>query len=161
LKKNLFLIQARGYVRGSGRRLEHIRDQLSPAVQNAYRKQRKGSPTNVNDERFSLALRQLQIVCTEALRALAREVGEDERAYVRHREFGNLLAGNGTDGGRRRGPGKPRISDDLFKALFRRKDRRKGSKSGRQLRGQVEWARWWRWSGMLGIASRSYDEAEK
>jgi hypothetical protein len=156
LKGNSFLIQTQGYARGSCRRLKHIRDIISsrilPYLRQAEAEQETASPELEPEARAVEACRQLQVICTEVMRAIAREVGETEKAYLRHRQVGRLKAGVAFA----EKPeadlvlGKHLISKGVFAALRKDKD---------PILGHSEWVRWWRWSGMLAIASGSYDAA--
>ena len=87
------------------------------------------------------------------MRAIAREVGEDWRAFHRHCELRNLLADEPVSLTKRV------KYESLFQKLF-----------GRLLDGGLavmhkelatEWIRLWRWCGMLALASRSYKEAKR
>jgi hypothetical protein len=133
IKGNSFLIQTHGYSRGSCRRLENIRDLLCGKI--------KPEPPSAL---IASKINRLQRDCTEVMRAIAREVGEDGKAYQRHRELRALVAGksvsklNDTDSG------------DLAQVL---REQTNGT-------GLREWIRWWRWSAMLAIASRSFAMAE-
>ena len=148
LKRSSFLVQTHGYSRGSCRRLEHIRDSLCKRIQDR-------SPDSLQQ-----SIQRLRIVCTEVMRAIAREVGEDAKAYLRHRQFAMLVAeGKWTKELKEKcdeRAGGHKLSQALHDTLA---DGRNDLEyvSNRQ----AEWLRWWRWSAMLGIASRSFQVAEK
>jgi hypothetical protein len=147
LRTNSFLIQTRGYARGSCRRLIHIRGLCSEMEE-------KDIPNDVaaqDRKRLIQASRGVQIACTEVMRSNAREVGEDRKAFIRHQQLGYISARDLTND-QRSVPTEQKIWE-----LFREKL----ANSAEPERSSVEWARWWRWAGMLGSASRSYDAAEK
>lgn len=94
------------------------------------------------------AIQLLRIRCTEVMRSIAREIGEDGWAYKRQRDLRALLAGKQpahADNGK---------AKDLYDALLTRHD-----EPAFLIDPVIEWLRWWRWNGMLGLASRSYSEA--
>lgn len=160
LKVNSFLIQTHGYSRGSCRHLEYIRDTLCKSI----RERLKPIPP----ELFN-ATQRLQIVCTEVMRMIAREVGEDAKLYRRHRQFGIFLTGDEwTLGLEEQCKNKSyHISEELRKKLLALKTSSDGDTSKPIAGGNYmsnpnsEWLRWWRWSGMLGIASRSFPVAKR
>jgi hypothetical protein len=146
LRQHSFLIQTHGYSRGSCRRLEFIRKNLCDGI-----------TANWNAEPgLGKAIKRLRVVCTDVMRAIAREVGEDGKAFLRHRQFGVYLAGGlWTKDSDRPPAGSERYySTRLHEALC------PPNGSPPHSSAPVEWLRWWRWSGMLGIASRSFGEAE-
>lgn len=129
------MIQTCGYSRGSCRRLDHIKRDLCSDIESAARDLGESELAGIRT-----ATGHLRIVCTEVMRAIAREVGEDGKAYVRHQQFRSLMA-NADE--------KCTTSSlALGEALL--------SKEGK---GVADWLRWWRWCGMFGIASRSFDGA--
>lgn len=150
LKTNYFLIQTHGYSRGSCRRLE----QVARIGQRIFKdvQDRAAPPDPCEMEKMEKAVRRLWIVCAEIMRAVAREVGEDAKAYYRHRQVCRLTCGATWE----------EVEED---------DR--NLKLTEKLRGflkvpldeptppNCDWLRWRRWSGMLAIASRSYRHAEK
>ncbi|HST24166.1 MAG TPA: SIR2 family protein [Blastocatellia bacterium] len=165
LKANGFLIQTHGYSRGSCRHLEYIRDTLCPSDLDP------DSESELCD-----AAQRLRIVCTEVMRMIAREVGEDAKLYLRHRQFGVFLAGEVWT----RKHEEQYLEKDEDKALHISKkihEKLNGlsaqlvpsdGNSSQHLVSQTyvnnpnaEWLRWWRWSGMLGIASRSFEVAKE
>src|SRR5205085_12340721 len=97
------------------------------------------------------ATRRLKVRCTEVMRAIAREVGEDRRAYDRQKELRSLLSGGGPNA-----EDGPRVAATAAMLEFL-----KGDQGPRDDDLPLEWVRWWRWTGMLGIASRSYRAARK
>ena len=119
LTAHAWMIQTHGYSKGSCRRLEKMRTEVDNV-------RRLGESTAIK----------FKIVCTEIMRAIAREVGEDLTAYERTVQLRNLLSNGSWD--------KRSSRAKLFEALKTRKGP-----------GVLEWIRWWRWSGMLGVASRS------
>src|SRR5258708_962991 len=143
------LIQTQGYARGSCRRLGHIRE-LGRILES--RPELKDEP------------RLLRIACTEVMRAIAREVGEDAKAFLRHRQVGELhfLA----PGGRLKetmadAVHPPRnLSIKVAGALLSSAKAGIG-KDSRVIEDLSKVMRWYRWSGMLAMASRSYVRAEK
>ena len=90
LKSNAFLIQTHGYSRGSCRRLEQIANQGMKIYDAATAEDDAATA----DERAELrqSVRDLWIVCVDIMRAVAREVGEDGKAYFRHRQIRLLTA---------------------------------------------------------------------
>jgi hypothetical protein len=134
------LIQMRGYSRESCRRLDYTRGALAEDV-------RRATPASHQDAHLiTEALRNLDIVCTEIMRAIAREVGEDRKAYLRHRQLAMRYLNDQTEG-----------EDDLSHRLYSTVSSSSDLKASAWLR----WLRWWRWCGMLGIASRSFLPAER
>lgn len=167
LKTNTFLIQTHGYARGSCRRLEHIRDTLCIHILGrAAQSQKAKEPTPASghgqaqrvETQLEDSVRRLRMTCTEVMRAIAREVGEDAKGYLRHRQFGKLYSGDAgqslTEKQRNPTHGEHNISKKVFAGLF------PDNNPDRIARGTAEWVRWWRWSGMLALASRSYEKAE-
>ncbi len=148
LRENSFLIQTQGYSRGSCRRLEYIRDDRCRAMDaalTAWSPTGKQKHISAAKTAVSLAVHKLRIKCTEIMRAIAREVGEDNRAYLRQQDLRTLLAGQPLTESH-----SVSTSGDLHTVCC--------SKAGKpDLR--IQWVRWWRWNGMLGIASRSYHAA--
>lgn len=147
LHSHAFLIQTKGYSRGSCRRLTHIRDTRCPVIARAL-----PSAADCIDVKMlakvEAAIRTLQIGCTEVMRAVAREVGEDRRAYARQEEIKTLLASKSraplvTE----RAPTHAMLDNVIMDV------------DDPQLDMRMQWVRWWRWNGMLGIASRSYKPA--
>jgi len=138
LKAHGFLIQTNGYSRGSCRRLEHIRDTLCDWI-------RKFS-LDQQSEDLRRSLTKLRVTCTEVMRAIAREVGEDGEAYQRHQEYVTHLTGQQIK------DVPEAFSSAMHDALFGAGDVWYG--------GTAEWIRWRRWCGMLAIASRSFTAAE-
>lgn len=160
LKANSFLIQTHGYSRGSCRHLEYIRDTLCKAVQE--------NVPQIPEPLFN-AIHRLQIVCTEVMRMVAREVGEDAKLYLRHRQFGVLLAGDEWTLEHERKFKEEQtfhISEEIYRNLSASEALSSGNNFQQMAGGTYinspnsEWLRWWRWCGMLGIASRSYHVAE-
>ncbi len=144
LKTNSFLVQTRGYARGSCRRLTHIR-RLCESIR----------PSIGADNKVVGAARLLEITCTEVMRAIAREVGEDKKAFIRHRQFALLKSGRDFD---ESGDVHP-----IWKVFWERLKQDVANPEDSKNSGAaaaVELVRWWRWCGMLGTASRSYDAAQ-
>jgi hypothetical protein len=158
LKSQSFLIQTHGYSRGSCRRLEHISSSLCPSIFRSL------SSKYSEKEKIALAnsLIRLRLVSVEIMRAIAREVGEDKKAYDRHKQFGKFVFFGRLllDPGPKLEENKPdeeKLSSRLA-SRFRGKDRPKTDWISSP---RAEWVRWWRWSGMLGIASRSFGPAKR
>jgi hypothetical protein len=136
LKSNSFLIQTHGYSKGSCRRLEHIR--------------KMARSLSLTDPIVIHAVMEIESVCAEVMRAIAREVGEDNKAYQRHREYSAALAGitgydDDKDSPKRQSAWRKRMKENR----------------GDLVPGSITRLRWHRWSGMLAIASRSYDAGER
>jgi hypothetical protein len=205
LKANSYLIQTHGYSRGSCRRLEFTAEIASDILKHA---------THLDGdvyEQIAVSVRRLWIVCAEVMRAIARELGEERKAFLRHRQVGRMIAGDtwdmvkahlferqSTDDGEQR----PRLRDRVLTAVversggklaqeyatlrataegvepsessassepsgpdaatiasFQRRKRREleDSKSDKsRCSPDSELIRWWRWTGMLALNSRSY-----
>lgn len=163
LKTNGFLIQTRGYSRGSCRHLEYIRDTLCKSIRDKFTQ----GPGDL-----LTAIQRLQIVCTEVMRMIAREVGEDKMLYRQHRQFGILLAkGKWTQRHEEMCKNQTyHISKKLHKELRKLSARETPSPANKPQpiadgdyvnNPNIEWLRWWRWCGMLGIASRSFPVAKR
>jgi hypothetical protein len=165
LQTNSFLIQTHWDSRGSCRQLEYVRDRLCndldgklSALQHLMKLAGVADLTKVfHVVRHSI--RKLRIRCTEVMRAIAREVGEDKTAYKRQREVRTLLTGHTIE------QTDPITAVDLFGSLFDTERyehcRTEHGKLAEQAKLGLEWIRWWRWNGMLGIASRSYKKARR
>lgn len=142
LKVNSFLIQTQGYARGTCRRLGHIRTLC------AQLEEKRG---------LMPAARQLRKGCTEAMRAVAREVGENAKGYLRHQQFAQLYF-------RRKGVNlTPALSNEqqhLSNRVVAKLEEKSRSKSeSNRVEAACEFMRWYRWSAMLAMASRSYKQA--
>ncbi len=167
LRANSFLIQTHGYARGSCRRLNHIRNVLCISL--------AAQPLRKEQDRAQLqgVAQKLRVTCTEVMRAIAREVGEDKKAYIRHQQFAMLQTQaqvallSEPEG--KHFVGEGRISHRLLEAL-RGSDGeggpaadvpalRRGKASQGGTDAQADWVRWWRWSGMLATATGSYHSA--
>ncbi len=147
LHSHAFLIQTKGYSRGSCRRLTHIRDTRCPVIARALPLACDYIDVKAL-AKVETAIRTLQIGCTEVMRAVAREVGEDRRAYARQEEIKSLLAA------------KSRVPIITERASTHAMlDNVVVDVVEAQLDMRMQWVRWWRWNGMLGIASRSYRPA--
>lgn len=141
LKANGFLIQTQGYARGSCRRLADIR---------ALCRSLEEHPN------LEKAARRLRIVCTEVKRAIAHEVGEDAKGYLRHRQFAELHV---LDSGKlltqtlQQGKDHTQhLSQQFIKEL-------PSTVKEDAVQSASKLMRWFRWSGMLAMASRSYSRA--
>ena len=110
--------------------------------------------TNIDNvcHRLGSAVKWLRLCCTEVMRAIAREVGEDSRAYLRQREVRALLSGRDVADAGLGGIG----TEELYESLFKERDHKY---HGLIREPATEWVRWWKWNVMLGIASRSYSAA--
>jgi hypothetical protein len=144
LKSQSYLIQTHGYSRGSCRRLYHISKTLCGSMEGEFTERHP---------QLAGALSRLRVVCTEIMRAIAREVGEDRKAYHRQREIAYIFLG--TELLDYKG-GEGKIAAALRQRLFPEQAR---DKPGWVQNHQAEWVRWWRWNGMLGIGSRSFEPA--
>lgn len=142
LRVNAFLIQTRSYARGSCRRLNHIRRTLCTDIL----KESSGC------DAIRLAVRHLRLGCTDLMRMIAREVGEDRKAFMRHQQYGELLAGLPFGDESLRETGAHKLSKEILRAL-------EVEGEPERVEAMSDWARWWRWSGMLGMASRSFPAA--
>src|ERR1017187_1323372 len=89
---------------------------------------------------------------------IREEVAEDAKAYLRHRQFAIQMATGNWMAELKAECDSPepavRFSQSLHTSLVR------SDSLGYVSNHQAEWIRWWRWSGMLGIASRSFSAAE-
>lgn len=153
LQTHSFVIQTQGYSRGSCRKLSDIREQWCDRIEDAIQKRLDGTfpdaqadckPLLALISALRVAVRLLRIRCTELMRAIAREVGEDFRAYQRHLDLRKLLTGQSLAD--RKDHSDHFIEHFILNAV-------------QQPSATIEWIRWWRWTGMLGIASRSYHSA--
>ncbi len=151
LKSQSYLIQTRGYSRGSCRRLDHISESLCTSIG-------KGAKPGVApNPALSNSLTRLRVVCAEIKRAIAREVGEDGKAYQRHKQLSLLLLSDSD----------PKRLDDykgggkkVYPRMLLRLRPRKPLPGDWVGSPHAEWVRWLRWNGMLGIASRSFAKAK-
>jgi hypothetical protein len=165
LRSHSFLVQTHGYSRGSCRRLEFIRDSLCIDIldflEPSLRSSKRNSSATVNlpIDRIQRAATWLRIRCTEVMRAIGREVGEDAIAFARQRELRALIMGVSLD----QADSDRLSSKQLFKALFDSRHQLLFMSGGfvRSQEAPIEWVRWWKWNGMLGIASRSYSSANQ
>ena len=160
LRTHSYLIQTHGYSRGSCRRLEFIRDELCARLEehlplSSGVAARTNSVKLVNPIRLRSAISMLRIRSTEVMRAVAREVGEDARAYQRQREIRALFCSRTVaDANLAKLSGR-----DMFRALFPLDGSLLPVPSTIDIAS--EWIRWWKWNAMLGIASRSYKAAAR
>lgn len=158
LRANAWLVQTHGYSRGSCRRLEYVRFELCKEIDahcDRYENGSKGSRQwflkDVQPRVRSIkeGTRLLRIQCTEVMRAIAREVGEDIRAIERHNALPRLLAGNPDS---RSLVSSDTIAEkDLFQACFARPEG-----ASQRCVNALQWVRWCRWRGMLFIQKRDY-----
>ena len=142
-----FLIQTHGYSKGCCRQLSRISG-LASYMYDSKEFSQGSLFTEEEKAEIRGPLTELRIVCAETMRAIAREVGEDGKAFLRHRQVALLKLGVGVPD---REPLRPK-------------------KEKRDLVGQV-WAserfttiekwRWLRWTVMLHISTRAYERAEK
>jgi hypothetical protein len=156
LKANTFLVQTRGYSRGSCRKLEYLRDTLALDVC-----KRRRTPGH----ELKQAIRALRIACTDVMRAIAREVGEDAKSYLRLQQ-GAILTAGPHDVSLKKGVTRGGLSDKVRAVLFDpKKAGAKGAKPALPFPREdcpiATWARWWRWCGMLAIGSRSLAKARR
>jgi hypothetical protein len=153
VRRNGYLIQTHGYSRGSCRRLEYLRDFMTE--EHLRTRADQAWTVSMFLDALGPQIRALKRVCAEVMRAIAREVGEDAKAYQRHRELRELMIGSKSN---------KLTSRELAKHLQDRLDKARNANSSEDVeegasRIRQEWLRYWRWCGMLGIASRS-DQAE-
>ena len=155
-----FMIQTRGYSRGSCRRLEDIRLRRLLDVDDLVSQ----LPPGPAKRRLMDASVVLSLKCMELMRAIAREVGENRKAYVRLREATWQMIHSI--------PQLPSV--ELAKRARELSEQQKGGLllemmtrcySSAQTNSNtvpfdplVEWLRFCRWQGMLGVASRSYEK---
>ncbi len=163
LHTHAFLIQTQGYSRGSCRRLADIRDRRCRRIDEASRERvsRTGDVTNQQTRNIEAATRLLRFRCTDVMRAIAREVGEDRLAYVRQNDVRSLLSGFNLDSDSRTRHLKAKgdATRDFLDEIARIEE--EAAKTPNYGEYWLEWLRWWRWNGMLGIASRSYHAARR
>ena len=151
LKANSFLIQTHGYSRGSCRRLTGIAEVGKEIFDHVFNKPAADAAKESERAEVEKAVRKLWIVFVEIMRAIAREVGEDAKAYYRHRQARKLIAENATweeacrdDPNTTKTPVAPNFeANQADETMYEP--------------GEL---RWRRWSGMLAIASRSYMTAQ-
>lgn len=158
LKVNSFLLQTQGYPRGSWRRLAYTRDDLCVTLAGRQ-----------NHAELASAAQRLRVTCTEVMRAIAQEVGEDKQAYSQHQQFGILHTQTTVtklQQGSKHVAGKGKISRALLAAFQSTGDETstlpvilRGSVAADERARSAEWVRWWRWSGMLATSTRSYGSA--
>lgn len=145
LHANALLIQTHGYSRGSCRRLEFLRDFMT--------KDNLRAPARSRWEEFAPQLlkpiQRLKIVCTDVMRAIAREVGEDAKAYQRNCQLRQLVVHPDSDPICAKYPSQRELGKALQRAALEKPD------STSLVLLYCQWLRSWRWYGMLGIASRS------
>lgn len=120
----------------------------------------------------------LQCVTASVACGIAREIGEDRNSYLRLRQLGirmsedQILAPGEVD--KKSEAGK--ISETLRTSLFRQHEKQRNlfdqrkKQTGEQAetanamtsvrRVLDDWVEWWCWCGLLGIASRSFREAD-
>jgi hypothetical protein len=157
LQAYAFLVQTQGYSRGSCRRLGDIRKRRCDVIDAVVRQTLADHPDRDNlVATVERATRRLRIRCTETMRAIAREVGEDRLAYNRQTELRTLFSGESLDATNTSGSEATKKILELMAAQNAQADQR--PQSGGMW---IEWMRWWRWNGMLGIASRSYVAARR
>ena len=157
LKVNSFLLQAQGYPRASWRRLGYTRDELCIGLAEKKR----------DSVALQAAAQRLRVTCTEVMRAIAQEVGEDKKAYLLHQQFAILQTQECVE--RLPQEGDAHFSQDLLRALSAASGEacppaavpvllRGGGSTAKKSAGS-DWVRWWRWSGMLATSTRSYGSA--
>lgn len=145
LYSHSFLVQTQGHSRGSCRQLAYIRSILCDAIDaKAFQSDRQSR--SVRSATLGLRIR-----CTEVMRAIAREVGADGRAFQRQRELRALFAG-------RKISDADRTTTEHLRSRLLDRPTAVVREAMRDL--PTCWLRWWRWNGMLGIASRSYNSAQ-
>lgn len=148
LRTNSYLIQTHGYSRGSCRRLELIAS-IGTEILGAPGMQHSGA--SLQDVRDAVSLLWQQ--CAEVMRAVAREVGEDAKAFYRHRQVARLVIGETWD----------EVQEDAKSSGLAQRLAHVfpggAALEGKRIAGDADLIRWQRWSGMLALASRSYDAA--
>ncbi|MBL8069415.1 MAG: SIR2 family protein [Armatimonadetes bacterium] len=82
LKANMWILQTHGYSRGSCRQLDSLAERAEEIVRRSDHAK----------SQFIDSLRSFWLSCADAQRRIAREVGEDGKAYARHRLIGKLLS---------------------------------------------------------------------
>jgi hypothetical protein len=147
LRQHYFLIQTIGYSRGTCRSLKYIRDERCAP----FRAEIEKIVTSTEEtKRLADSILRLEVQCTEVMRCVAREVGELKRAYERHCEVRNYFVFRQSN-----------VPKHIAQTFDIRHKFASIIASRRFLfNGIVEWIRWWKWNGMLGMASRSYLEAK-
>ncbi len=190
LRANSYLVQTHGYSRGSCRRLEQIgnlitlTDKLTSKIEDARETHAEHrNPLDKQCLELSGSVKAVWIACSEVMRAIAREVGEDFKAYERHR-LNALVRMNRPwsqalrESVRYDGSIGLDFADELAikDAQYAKKRQeyeaaRKGGDADecnvkrrallQHLVAYPDWIRWSRWSVMLHISSRSYAAARK
>jgi hypothetical protein len=168
IRTNSFLIQTHGYSRGSCRRLEALAKAADAILrQSALFKGSKAfrtleclsiAPELIGTAKDRLAdveknIGRLVIDALELMRAIAREVGEDAKAFQRHRQVAHYTLGRFT--GESYNEALRRSKDMSWEESLAVRLRQSGGLAKAQL-----W-RWSRWTAMLSISSRSYDKARR
>jgi len=178
LREHLFKIQTEGNPQASRRRLDYIRDYAVESYEydsslalyiDQVRDRRANRSKKESDAWGSLekAIAKLQCAAVEVVRAICREIGEDKQAYERHREVGVRTICDKPLGSKIVEE-KPKVREGIGNE--RKKDLSKASLSnvvatafryGPKHSRKEHWIRWWRWCGMLGLASRSLQKADR
>ncbi len=178
LHAHAFLVQTQGYSRGSCRRLLDLRRERCQRIDDAIHPALTLEPKSVAIARtVKAATRRLRIRCTEAMRSIAREVGEDRLAYNRQQELRALLSWDGWDVKLYpwdvKDYPKGELTDKWLRVLASQEhwvgqasaspnhEPALGEQATDRGESWLEWMRWWRWNGMLGMASRSYVAARR
>lgn len=157
-----YLIQTHGQSRGSCRQLERLCD-IGERILEGIDHFKKGQAyleshhSNIKVQtaivRLSVAIPRLWLASTEAMRSIAREVGEDGKAYQRQRQVGYLLIGKQWKDAKTLSALKlrPTTKANSF-SLTTEVNASKHSDATKR--------RWVRWNVMLAAASRSYQQIE-
>jgi hypothetical protein len=151
LRTHGLFVQTRGYSKGSCRRLIHLRDSVCGWIWREVKEKPVPVPENSHEspqQQLARSLLQLQNDCTEMMRAIAREVGEDSKAFIRHQqcwEITSLLGAKVCAS-----PWQPKLKGLSFPVP---------EILAEGVPDTLRSLRWLRWGGMLGIASRSLDWA--
>jgi hypothetical protein len=179
LRQSAAVIRTRGFSRGSCRRLKFLLEKLNELSKNldATRSANTAGPQDEvaleSIEAVHLTVVLLRKRCVIVMRGIAREVAEHNTAYARHRQLCELvvcgkieLTKNQTETKALSEkisfcPNKPQISileglETWASGQHYGLEYDRSESSDRQ----PLWVRWWRWTGILGKASRSYSNSE-
>ncbi len=147
LTSNSFLIQSSGYSRGNCRKLTQL-SKKSVEQMNIPALAKAEAHNNKLAEEIKRAHLRLQTACYEIMRATAREVGEDRKAYLRHQHCAKLII-------------ETHLKNKHSPSELKRGSYWKVLKKAAPSQLDVNRLRWQRWSAMLAVASRSYSKAER
>lgn len=184
LHSHEFLVQTRGYSRGSCRRLQDIRERWLPRVDELVNQLEKTLSKDLS-ARIKRQTFLFSLQCVNMMRAIAREVGEYGKGYLRLRAsvfetlyhicafnaplahftgdnppasgFSQLYLGRRTDVPYSQAAMQDALSDTTVKISKEYYEAVTSLSPGSA--SPLEWLRFCRWKAMLGLASRSYKEA--